>query len=259
MMFRLYAVPFYYLTLVFFASFGLLLSLLGLLLAWLPATPRVERAFQRLIHRHFRLFVWWGRVSRLMQVRFDNFPCAARGACVVVANHPALVDVTLLLARLPEALCIFKPAIRRNPVLGAAARRAGYLANDGGPDLVRHAAAAVAAGNTLLVFPEGTRTPLGASVQPFKPGFVLIARRAGAPIQLVRIVTDTDVLAKGLPWWHAPILPARFALTLGPLVSSGGDLPPAELAARIHRWFADPACHDALAGLTLPASPPPSA
>lgn len=256
MMFRLYAVPFYYLTLVLFASFGLLLSLLGLLLAWLPATPRVERAFQRLIHRHFRLFLWWGRFSRIMPVRFENFPCATRGPSVIVANHPALVDVTLLLARLPEALCIFKPAIRRNPVLGAAARRAGYLPNDGGPDLVRRAAAAVAAGNTLVIFPEGTRTPPGERLLPFRPGFVLIAQRARAPIQLVRIETNSNVLAKGRAWWRPPIMPARFTLTLGPLVSTSHNLPPAELAARIQRWFADPACHDALAGLTLPASPP---
>lgn len=257
-MFRLYAVPCYYLTLVFFAAFGLALSLLGLVLAWLPATPRVERGFQRLIHHHFRLFVWWGRFSRLMPVRFENFPRGKRGACLVVANHPALVDATFLLARLPEALCIFKPAIRRNPVLGAAARRAGYIASDGGPDLVRRAADALAAGNTLVIFPEGTRTPPGAPVQPFKPGFVLIARRAGVPIQLVRIETNSNVLAKGRAWWRPPIMPARFTVTLGPLVSAAGDTPPVDLAARLHRWFADPACHDALDGLTLPV-PPPSA
>lgn len=258
-MFRLYAVPCYYFSLLLFGVGGLLLSLLGLLLAWLPDTPPVVRGFQRLIHHHFRVFIWWGRFSRLMPVRFVDFPRQARGACIVVANHPALVDATFLLARLPEALCIFKPAISRNPVLGAAARRAGYLANDGGPDLVRHAAAAVAAGNTLVVFPEGTRTPPGSPVQPFKSGFVLIARRAGAPIQLVRIETNSNVLAKGRPWWRPPILPARFTLTLGPLVSAGGDMPVQEIAARIHRWFADPACHDALDGLTLPAPPPPAA
>ena len=152
-MYRLYALPAYYLTLVLFALFGLALSLAGLVPAGLSSTPRVERRFQRAIHRLFRLFVWWGRVSHLMAVRYENFPCATRGACVLVANHPALIDITLLLARVPEALCIFKPAIRRNPVLGAAARRAGYLANDGGPDRVRQAAAAVAAGNTLIIYP----------------------------------------------------------------------------------------------------------
>ena len=35
--------------------------------------------------------------------------------------------------------------------------------------------------------------PPGAALLPFKPGFVLIARRARAPIQLVRITTDSGV------------------------------------------------------------------
>ena len=38
---------------------------------------------------------------------------------------------------------------------GAAARRAGYLGNDGGHDLVRGAADKIAAGQTLVIFPEG--------------------------------------------------------------------------------------------------------
>ena len=57
------------------------------------------------------------------------------------------------MARVPEAVCIFKPAIRRNPVLGAAARRAGYLGSDGGHELVRAAAVKVAAGCTLIARP----------------------------------------------------------------------------------------------------------
>jgi len=250
-MFRLYSVPCYYVTLVCFGVGGLGISLLGLLATPFPATPWIRRRFQRLIHHSFRLFVWWGRFARVMPVRYENFPRRTWGPCVVIANHPALVDAPLLLARLPEALCIFKPEIRRNPVLGAAARCAGYLANDGGPDLVRHAAEAVAAGNTLVVFPEGTRTPVGAPVQPFKPGFLLIARRARVPIQLVRIATNSDVLAKNRPWWSPPAMPARFTLSLGPRLAADTDLTPAEAAARITRWFEDPTCHGALAGFTL--------
>lgn len=257
MIFRVYASLAYYFTVLMFGVFGLALSALGLALAWLPAGPRVDRWFQRLIHRHFRLFLWWGRFSRIMPVTASGFPSRPPGARVLVANHPSLVDAPCVLAHVPEALCIFKPAIRRNPVLGAAARRAGYLASDGGPDLVRQAADALAAGNTLLLFPEGTRTPLGGSVQPLKPGFVLMARRARVPIQLVRIETDSNVLVKERPWWKPPHMPARFHLTWGPVVSADNGLSPTELAERIRDWFRlpAPACHDALAGLILADAP----
>lgn len=170
----------YYLTLLLFGAGGLELSLLSLLAGWLPATERTERFFQRLIHRHFALFHWWCAWARLVHVRYRGFDRVPPGGLVMAANHPALIDITCLLARVPEAVCIFKPAIRRNPVLGAAARRAGYLASDGGLELLRDAAAKVAAGRTLVVFPEGTRTPPGEALLPFKAGFLLIARRARA-------------------------------------------------------------------------------
>ena len=211
-----YHLPAYYFTLLLFGAGGLELSLLSLLAGWLPATDRTERFFQRLIHRHFAFFHWWCTFARLVHVRYRGFERLPRGGLVVAANHPALIDITCLLARLPEAVCIFKPAIRRNPVLGAAARRAGYLCNDGGHELVRRAAERVAAGSTLVVFPEGTRTPPGEALLPFKSGFILIARRAHVPIQLVRITTDSDVLTKGCVWWRLPRFPAHIEVTAGP-------------------------------------------
>jgi 1-acyl-sn-glycerol-3-phosphate acyltransferase len=236
-----YQLPAYYFTLLFFGACGLGVSLLGVLTSWLPATERTERFFQRLIHRNFAVFHWWCAVARLVYVRYRGFERLPRGGLVLAANHPALIDIACVLARLPEAVCIFKPAIRRNPVLGAAARRAGYLGNDGGLELVRSAADKVAAGHTLIVFPEGTRTPPGQPLLPFKRGFVLIARRAHVPIQLVRITTDSDVLAKGRPWWRLPKFPAHVEVTAGPLISTDTTASTAALAASIETWFRAPA------------------
>jgi 1-acyl-sn-glycerol-3-phosphate acyltransferase len=106
---------------------------------------------------------------------------------------------------------------------------------------VRRAAASVAAGQTLVVFPEGTRTPPGRPLLPFKPGFVLIARHARAPIQLVRITTDSDLLTKGCTWWRLPRFPAHVAVTAGPLIFPDATRSPAEISAGIEAWFRAPA------------------
>ncbi len=237
----LYYLPVYYGSLLIFGVGGLELSLLGLLASPLPSTERTERFFQHLIHRHLAFFHWWCSHVGLVHVRYHGFNPPPRGGLVLVANHPTLIDITCLLARLPEAVCIFKPAIRRNPVLGAAARRAGYLGSDGGHELVRDAADKVAAGHTLVVFPEGTRTPRGAVLGPFKPGFVLIARRAHVPIQLVRIATDSDAATKGRAWWRLPKFPAHIDVTAGPLVPTDTGSSTAELTAGIELWFRPPA------------------
>ena len=126
-------------------------------------------------------------------------------------------------------------------MLGAAARRAGYLGNDGGHDLVRRAAEKISAGQTLVVFPEGTRKPPSETLLPFKPGFVLIARRARVPIQLVRITTDSDVLTKGRAWWRLPRFPAHIEVAAGPLVPTDTTASTAELTAGIEAWFRAPA------------------
>ena len=236
----IYHLPAYYVTLVLFGTGGLELSLLSLLAGWLPATERTEKFFQRMIHWHFAAFHGWCEFARLVHVRYRGLERLPRGGLVLAANHTALIDITCLLARMPEALCIFKPAIRRNPVLGAAARRAGYLGNDGGHDLVRGAAEKIATGQTLVVFPEGTRRPPGKTLLPFKPGFVLIARRAHVPIQLVRITTDSDVLTKGRAWWRLPKFPAHIEVTAGPLISTDTTASTTELTAGIEAWFRSP-------------------
>lgn len=246
----IYHLPAYYVTLALFGAGGLELSVLSLLTGWLPANEGTERFFQRLIHWHFAAFHRWCELTRLVHVRYRGFERLPPGGLVLAANHTALIDITCLLAAMPEAVCIFKPAIRRNPVLGAAARRAGYLGNDGGHDLVRDAARKVAAGHRLVVFPEGTRKPPGQPLLPFKPGFVVIARRGRVPIQLVRITTDSDVLTKGRAWWRLPKFPAHVEIAVGPLVAADSSTSVTELAARIEHWFRLPPPADAADTMT---------
>jgi 1-acyl-sn-glycerol-3-phosphate acyltransferase len=234
---KIYYYPVYYFTLLLFAAGGLELSFLSFLFGWLPASERTERFFQRLIHRHFVTFHRWCGFIGLVHVRYRGFETLPEGGLVLASNHPAMIDITCILARVREAVCIFKPAIRRNPVLGAAARRAGYLGNDGGSDLVKQAAAKVAAGNMLVVFPEGTRTAPGATLLPLRAGFALIAHRARVPIQLVRITTSSDLLGKGVPWWRLPRLPARVEVSVGPLIPFNRDNRTVEVVAGIEEWF----------------------
>jgi len=136
----------------------------------------------------------------------------ARGL-VVVPNHLARIDVMLVASRLPDAVCIMKAGLERNPALGGA-RLAGYIPNDSGLGVIRRASGALREGANLLVFPEGTRSPDG-RLGPFQPGFALIARRAGAPVQTVLIESNTPFLGKGWPFWRRPAFPLRYRARLG--------------------------------------------
>jgi 1-acyl-sn-glycerol-3-phosphate acyltransferase len=232
----------WHLSFFFFGVGGLSLNLVCLGLSWFPGSPGLERFSRRLSHGYFSLWVWWLRRVRMVIITYEGWENLPRGrGLVVVANHPGLMDIICLLARLPEAICIFKPAIRRNPVLGAAARSSGYLGNDGGLDLIRDASAKVAAGQTLLVFPEGTRT-CGGLLNPFKSGFAFIAQRARAPIQTVCITCDTHLLTKGRPWWRLPHLPAHVTLTLGKCFPYPETHKVAATVAEVEGWFNGALC-----------------
>lgn len=237
----------YYLSLVVFGASGFALTIFCGLTAWVPGGPRTERFFQRVIHRAFGGFLEWVRLLNLIQVRYHRCTSLPPEGCVIAANHPGLMDVVFLLAWIPEAWCVFKPSIGRNPVLGAAARRAGYVGGCDGTGIVRRAVARLRAGNSLVIFPEGTRTPPGGTVGACKPGFVLMARRAGVPIQLVRIGWDSNILVKARPWWKLPRLPAHITVTLGPRLHVATEADPGAVAEEIAAWWraapATAACH----------------
>ncbi len=122
---------------------------------------------------------------------------------LLVPNHPSMIDVFLILSRLPRAVCLMKASISRNPFLGIGAWLGGYISNRQPEKLFREAIDSVRAGNLLLIFPEGTRT----TQQPFnefRNSAALIARQAQAPLQTLIITANTPYLAKGWKIWRPP-------------------------------------------------------
>lgn len=179
----------------------------------------------------FDFWLSWLHFSRVVKITFHGFePDRLPRGVVYVANHPCLVDAPFLLARLTDTVCIFKPALLRNPAIGPAALLCGYVAGDAGVDGIRAAAARVASGCSLLIFPEGTRTEPGVALNPLRPGFALIARRAGAPLQLIHADVGPAMARKDHPWWKLPPLPGRFDFTLGELIPADHGLSTAELS-----------------------------
>lgn len=193
--------------------FGLCAAAINLLCAVLLCIPRGRAHFapavRTVINRFFSLWNAWLGLTGLVRIRwhgFDDLPL--RGGAVWVANHPGLLDATFLLSRLPDAICVFKPSLRRNPFLAPVALLADHLACANGTEFIRSAVDRVSAGRTLLIFPEGTRTSAHLALNRCKTGFALIAARAHAPIQIVVIRASRDLLPRGRRWWQVPKFPA---------------------------------------------------
>lgn len=188
------------------------------------------------IARGYRLFWWGARMAGMMRLHSEALDVLRdEPGLVVVANHPSMLDALMLVARLPRSACIMKASLMHNPFLAPGARLARYIRNDTPRGLIRLAVEDLQRGGQLVLFPEGTRTTQP-PVNPFRPGFTVIAKMARAPIQTVFIDTSSPYLCKGWPLWKLPPLPIVFSVRLGRRFEPTDD--PAALLAEIEAYFA---------------------
>lgn len=199
-----------------FAILGIMSSLAGQLLAVVLPSRLGRPLGQRLIQRLFGFFVWY--LQRTGLACFDFHDLASlhdwRGG-IVAANHPCLLDVVFIISRLPRVFCLMKTDILANLVLCGTARLAGYVDNRSACRMVAECAARLRQGETLVVFPEGTRT-ISDCVNPLKMGFALVSVLAAAPVQTILIETNSPFLGKRWPFLQPPAeFPLRYSLKLG--------------------------------------------
>jgi 1-acyl-sn-glycerol-3-phosphate acyltransferase len=224
---------------------GLLLLLGAMSLGWnllaLLLHPLLPRSTGRRLGRWMIASVYarfWQLAGAVGLLRADTRALEVlrhEPGLIVVANHPSMLDALLLVARLPRSACVMKASLARNPFLGPGARLARYIRNDSPRGMVRLAVDDLREGGQLVMFPEGTRTTQS-PLNPFRPGFTLIAKLAKAPIQTVFIDTRSPYLAKGWPIWRLPPLPIEFTVRLGERFEPQAD---AEALLRdIERYFA---------------------
>jgi 1-acyl-sn-glycerol-3-phosphate acyltransferase len=164
------------------------------------------RRSRAMISRSFRRFLWM--MHALGVADFDVDPttrkaCSSDRGLIVVANHPTLIDVVQLLAEIPHGNCIVKKALWGNFFLGGVMRAANYVPNDMSEELVSTCAEVLRRGETLVIFPEATRTVPGQRMR-LRRGAARVALAAGVPMQVVHISCAPSTLTKAEHWFEIP-------------------------------------------------------
>ena len=145
-----------------------------------------------------RLVLRIGRVGVLVE-GLDNLP---PGPAVYAANHGSALDIPIVLGHLPVDFCIIhKRSIYLIPFLGQGVWAARHIAIDrSNPFRARRSLAAAAArireGTSVVVFPEGTRSP-DATVRRFKRGSFALALDAEVPVVPVSLAGVKAVVPHG--------------------------------------------------------------
>lgn len=148
----------------------------------------------------------WGRVlCRIADIRVR---VEGRGnidpsqTYIFVGNHASQTDIWTFQGYIPHDFrWIAKKELFAIPIFGAAMRAVGFISIDRsrGRQAVKSlndAAARIAEGTSVLIFPEGTRSPDG-HLQPFKTGAIMLAIKAGVPVVPVGFNGTHQALPKG--------------------------------------------------------------
>lgn len=200
------------------------------------ARRRIQRAMRHVFHGFIETMCSLG----IMTYEIHGVDRLREPGRLVVANHPTLIDVVLLVSLIPEIDCIVKRGLWRNPFLRWPVVWASYIPNSDSEELIEGCANTLNRGHSLLVFPEGTRTVPGQPMR-MQRGAAHIALAANAEILPVTVTCEPSTLFKGNPWYRVPSRRFHMKVVVGEPVAASrfrheGDAP-ARSARRLTQWM----------------------
>jgi 1-acyl-sn-glycerol-3-phosphate acyltransferase len=168
---------------------------------------------------------WSRALLRLFRVgvRVSGLEHAPAGPAVYAANHASALDILMVFGHLPvDFRIIYKKSLSLVPLVGWAIRLGGHIPIDrGNPFRARRsldaAARRIRGGTSVVVFPEGTRSPDGA-VRRFRRGSFGLAIEASVPVVPVSLIGVKTVVPHGL----TSLRPGAVRVVLHPPVPVAG-------------------------------------
>lgn len=156
------------------------------------------------IYNYFCRFTAWLTVKSIgVKVEVKGEGNVPEGEPVIfVCNHQSYFDIKVAFGFIPRNFCfIAKEEITRIPVVSGYMRTAGHIAlpreeDRRAYDTMLEVVKQSRKGKSLLIFPEGTRSPNG-RLGPFKRGVSLIVLKSGRRVIPTAIIGSRKFLPKG--------------------------------------------------------------
>jgi 1-acyl-sn-glycerol-3-phosphate acyltransferase len=129
----------------------------------------------------------------------DNIP---GNPAIFMANHTSFFDVFSILGHIDtHFIWVVKKELFSIPALGIAMKRCGHISIDRGEHekalrSINHAVECIRSGQSIFIFPEGTRSGDGEFRYPLKKGGFHLALQSEVPIVPITIIGSKNILPK---------------------------------------------------------------
>jgi 1-acyl-sn-glycerol-3-phosphate acyltransferase len=135
----------------------------------------------------------------LHRIKVDGRQYVPHGGCLIVANHASYLDPTTVgWAVGREIFFLGRKTLFKPPIMNWLLPMCNVIPidRDGGESSgLRKIIRMLRSGDSVLLFPEGTRTPDG-TIQPAEPGAGLVALKSGVPVLPVRVFGTFECLSR---------------------------------------------------------------
>jgi len=190
------------------------------------------------IRRHFWARCWckgllWVAGIKVKVFWEEEIP---KGQYVFIANHQSLLDIPVLekVLEVYNIRFLAKKSLFQIPFFGWGMTVLGYVPIERedpkkGLKSILACVDRMKEGVSMVVFPEGTRSPTG-DVLPFKTGSFLIPLKTGSKIVPISILGTRDILPKGSLWFRVGITNKVYVFVRKPVDTKGFERRKKELA-----------------------------
>ena len=178
------------------------LFFIPLILLKLQRFTFIQNLSRDIVRYSWRFFLWCAKIVGILKYEYIGFEDSGNDSSdsrIFIANHPSLLDVVLIIAKIRRINCVVKADLCKNPFLFAAIKASGYIPNTANEILLENSLSALNRGESLLIFPEGTRTKDSII---FHKAASYIAINAAQSLAMIFIKMRPRSLKKGEKWYH---------------------------------------------------------
>lgn len=180
--------------------------------------PVQKRVLCGTVHYLWKIFVGLMCALKLIDIKIKNKQelKKLRGN-IVIANHPSLIDVVILVSIIPRSVCVVKGGLFKNIFMKSLIRRV-YLSNSMSPDdFIAQATKDLNDGYNIVIFPEGTRTQKQKPIRLHR-GFAYLQMHSKHDIQPIYIQNKPYILGKNSHWYDVGDKTSVYTLKILPKI-----------------------------------------